>query len=45
MQWVVFNRTEVVMNALIVAPLALLGSLVFPSSRWQDWTAWTFVGA
>ena len=44
-EWLTFSRVEIVMNALIIAPLSLLGSIVFPRSRWQDWTAWTFLGA
>ena len=43
--WVSFTRVEVLMNILIVAPLTFLGSLVWPRLRWQDWTAYVFLGA
>ena len=43
--WVDFTRAEVVMNAVIIAPISLLGSLVWPRLRWQDWTAYGFLGA
>ena len=39
------SRTEVALNAVIIAPLSLLGTLTFPRTRWQDWTAYGFVGA
>jgi hypothetical protein len=38
-------RAEFLCNALIVVPVSALGSLVWPRTRWQDWTAWAFVGA
>jgi glycopeptide antibiotics resistance protein len=40
-----YPHMEVVMNALIVAPVSFLGCLAFPRSRWQDWTAYAFLGA
>ncbi len=43
--WVDFTRVEVLMNAVIIAPLSFLGSRVWPRLRWQDWTAYAFVGA
>jgi glycopeptide antibiotics resistance protein len=43
--WVTFGRVEVLMNAVIIAPLSFLGSRVWPRLRWQDWTAYGFVGA
>ena len=42
---VTFPRLEVVMNAAIVAPVTLLGSLSWPSWSWRDWTAAGFVAA
>ena len=33
------------MNLVILAPLSLLGALAFQSTRWQDWTAYGFLGA
>jgi glycopeptide antibiotics resistance protein len=43
--WVTYDRLEVVCNALIVVPVALLGSLIRPAWTWRDWTALAFVGA
>jgi glycopeptide antibiotics resistance protein len=40
-----FNRLEVLMNAVIIAPLTFLASLVRPSYDWRDWTALGFVAA
>lgn len=40
-----YARAEVLMNAAIVVPLTLLGSLVVRRLRWQDWTTYTFLGA
>lgn len=40
-----FTRAEVVMNAVIIAPITFLGSLVLPRLRWQDWTAYALLGA
>ena len=42
---VTYVRAEVVMNAVIIAPVSFLGSTVFPRLRWQDWTAYAFLGA
>ena len=42
---VTFNRLEVVMNAVIVAPVTFLGSMVRPRLTWRDWTAWGFAAA
>ena len=43
--WIDFTRAEVVMNAVIIAPLSFLGSIVWPRLRWQDWTAYAFLRA
>ena len=43
--WVTYTRMEVVSNALIIAPVSLLGSVVWPQVRWRDWTAFGFLGA
>ncbi|MCW2761833.1 MAG: hypothetical protein JWR85_2034 [Marmoricola sp.] len=43
--WVSFGRVEVLMNAVIIAPLTFLGSMVLPRLRWQEWTAYAFLGA
>jgi hypothetical protein len=43
--WITFGRAEILMNAVIIAPLTFLGSAVWPRLRWQDWTAYGFVGA
>ena len=43
--WVTFTRVEVLMNVVIIAPLVLLGSMVWPRLRWQDWAAYGFAGA
>jgi glycopeptide antibiotics resistance protein len=40
-----FGRLEVVMNAAIIAPVTVLASVLRPSSRWQEWTAYGFVGS
>jgi glycopeptide antibiotics resistance protein len=40
-----FDRLEVVMNVLIIAPVTLLASLIRPSYGWRDWTAVGFVAA
>jgi glycopeptide antibiotics resistance protein len=42
---VTYARAEVLMNAVIVVPLTFLGSLVLRRVRWQDWTAYAFLGA
>ncbi len=42
---VTFSRVEVLLNILIVAPVSFLGSIVWPRLRWQEWTAYVFVGA
>ena len=33
------------MNAAIVAPVSLLGSMAFPRVGWRAWTAYGFVAA
>ena len=33
------------MNLVIIAPLSFLGTMAFQSTRWQDWTAYGFLGA
>lgn len=38
-----YERLEVVMNAVIIAPLTVLASVVFPRLSWRDWTAGAFV--
>lgn len=43
--WVDFKHAEVVMNAVIIAPLSFLGSLVWRRMRWQEWTTYAFLGA
>lgn len=42
-RWVVFQRMEVIMNALIIAPVTFLGSIWRPRLSWRDWTAGGFV--
>jgi glycopeptide antibiotics resistance protein len=42
---VTYTRAEIVLNAVIVAPLSFLGSFVIRRLRWQDWTAYAFLGA
>lgn len=39
------SRVEMGLNALMVVPLTFLASLVLPRVRWQDWTAYGFLGA
>ena len=41
--WLTFTRAEVLMNAVIVAPVSFLGVWAFPRVRWQDWTAFGFL--
>lgn len=36
-------RAEFLCNALILAPVALLGSLLWPRTTWRDWTAYGFL--
>jgi glycopeptide antibiotics resistance protein len=40
-----FTRLEVIMNAVIIAPVTFLASLVRPAYGWRDWTALGFVAA
>jgi VanZ family protein len=40
-----YNRLEVVMNAVIVAPATFLASMVVPRFGWRDWTCFGFVAA
>ena len=42
---VTFSRVEILLNILIIAPVTFLGALAWPRLRWQDWTAYVFVGA
>ena len=42
---VTFARLEVVMNAVIVAPVTFLASLSWPARTWRDWTAVGFLVA
>ena len=41
-RYVEFGRLEVVMNAVIIAPVTLLATFVRPSYSWRDWTALAF---
>ncbi len=43
--WVNFTRVEVLMNLAIIAPVTFLGSILWPRLRWQDWTAYGFLGS
>ena len=43
--FVTYARAEVVMNAVILVPLTFWGSFILRRLRWQDWTAYGFVGA
>ena len=43
--WVTFTRVEIALNAVIIAPIAFLGSMLWPRLRWQQWTAYGFLGA
>lgn len=38
-------RFEFLANALILVPVSALGSLIWPSTTWRDWTAYAFIGA
>ena len=40
-----FPRLEVVMNAVIVAPVAFLATSVWPRHGWRDWTAFGFLAS
>ena len=40
-----FQRLEVVMNALIIAPVTFLGSILRPSYGWRSWTAYGFAAS
>jgi VanZ family protein len=40
-----FDRLEVVMNVVIIAPLVFLASFVRPRYGWRDWTALGFAAA
>ena len=42
-RWTTFGKLEIVMNAVIVAPLTFLAAIVKPSWKWRDWTALGFV--
>jgi len=33
------------MNAVIIAPVSFLGSMVHPAFGWRDWTAYGFAGS
>lgn len=44
-QLTVGYRVEFGLNALMVAPMSALGSLLWPTSNWRDWTAAAFVGS
>ena len=37
------DRLEVALNVVLMAPLPAMGSLIWTSLSWQDWTAYTFV--
>jgi glycopeptide antibiotics resistance protein len=38
-------RLEFLMNAVIIAPVPFLGSMILPQYTWRDWTALGFTGA
>ena len=38
-------RLEFIMNAVIIAPVPFLGSIIFAQYTWRDWTAFGFAGA
>ncbi|MFC7493215.1 MULTISPECIES: VanZ family protein [unclassified Nocardioides] len=38
-------RAEFLCNALILAPVSALGSVVWPRTTWRDWAGWTFAAA
>jgi glycopeptide antibiotics resistance protein len=40
-----FTRLEVVMNAVIVAPVTFLASVVWTRHSWRDWTAYGFLAS
>ena len=40
-----YDRLEVVMNAVIVAPATFLASMVVPRFGWRDWTCFGFVAS
>ena len=42
---ITFDRMEVLANVVIVAPVSLIGSFVWRTLSWRDWTAYAFVGA
>ncbi len=42
---VTFTRMEVLANVVIVAPVAFVGSFVWRSLSWRDWTAYGFAAA
>ena len=43
--WVSFTCVEVLLNMVLIAPLTFLGSMAWPRIRWQEWTAYVFVGS
>jgi hypothetical protein len=44
-QVLVGYRVEFALNALMIAPLSALGSLLWSSWTWRDWTALAFVAS
>jgi glycopeptide antibiotics resistance protein len=44
-QFVSYPRLEVVMNAIIVAPVTLLTTFIWRQFSWRDWTAFGFVAS
>jgi len=40
-----FDRLEVLMNAVIVAPATFLAALAVPRFNWRDWTCFGFVAS
>jgi hypothetical protein len=40
-----YQRLEVAMNAVIIAPVTFLGGIVRPSFGWRDWTACGFLAS
>ena len=39
------SRVEFVVNAVMFAPVSLLGSIVWKESTWRDWTAYVFLAS
>lgn len=39
------SRVEFMMNAAMFVPVSLLGSIVWKTTTWRDWTAYAFLGS